>query len=93
MSRLVRLTSRCVANDGVGAAIEDGALALVAGRQPHGQRVAEPNAIDVGFLDVGADPQIVGIDQRHQRLAGIDDLADRTARVSTIPSIGALTSV
>ena len=69
MSRLVRLTSRWVANAGVDAAVEHRALALVARRQPHGQRVADAHAIDVGLLDVGADPQIVGVDQRHDRLA------------------------
>ena len=76
MSRLVRLTSRCVANAGVDAAVEDGALALGAGRQPHRQRVADAHAIDVALLDVGADPQIVGVDQRDDRLARVDDLAD-----------------
>ena len=54
---------------GVDAAIEHGALALVARRQADRQRVAEPDAIDVGLLDVGAHPQVVGVDQRHDRLA------------------------
>ena len=69
MSRLVRLTSRCVANAGVDAAIEHRALALDAGRQADRELVAEADAIDVGLFDVGADPEIVGIDQRDDRLA------------------------
>src|SRR5205814_5922402 len=38
--------------------------------------VADADAIDVGFLDVGAHPQVVRVDQRHDGLAGYHDLAD-----------------
>src|SRR5215831_3128811 len=60
---------------GVGAAVEHRPLALVARRQPHRQGVAETDAIDVGLFHVDADPQVVGIDQRDDRLAGVDELA------------------
>ena len=65
---------------GIDAAIEHRALTLLARGQPHGQRVADPDAIDVGFLDVGAHPQVVRIDQRHHRLAGVTTSPARAAR-------------
>ena len=61
---------------GVDAAVEHRALALGAGRQADRQRVADAHAVDVGLLDVGADPEVVGVDERDDRLAGVDDLAD-----------------
>ena len=61
--------------DGVDAAIEHGALALVARRQPHRHLIADPHAVDVGLFDVGADPQIVGIDQRDDGCPGVDHFA------------------
>ena len=78
---------------GVGAAVEDRALALGAGRQTDGQLVADADAIDVGLLDIDAHPEVVRIDQRDDRLPGRDDLARQAARTSTMPSIGAWISV
>ena len=75
MSRFVRLTSRCVANAGVDAAVEHDAVELGARRQPDVHAIAEAHAIDVGLLDVGAHPEVVGVDQRDDRLPGVDDLA------------------
>src|SRR5215813_1764412 len=43
---------------GVRAAEEDGAGALGAGGQPHAQRVADLDAVDVALLDVGAHPEV-----------------------------------
>src|SRR5436190_1785575 len=57
----------------VDAAVEDGRLARVAGREADGHLVAETDAIDVSLLDVGADPEVVGIDQRDDRLSRRDD--------------------
>src|SRR3954471_10532815 len=54
---------------GVGRAVEHGARALVARRQADRERVADPHAVDVGLLHVDADPQLVLVDQRHDRLA------------------------
>ena len=73
---------------GVGAAIEDGALPLLAGGQPHGQRVADAHAVDVGLLDVGAHPVVVGID-RASPSAGpaLTTSPSRAARTSTMPSM------
>ena len=51
-------------------AIKDDPLAHLAGRQRDGQVVAETHAIDVGLLYVHADPQVVRIDQRGDRLTG-----------------------
>ena len=46
------------------------------------QPVAETNPVNVSFLDIRAHPQIVGIDERDDGLAGIDDFAlQRGARV------------
>ena len=75
MSRLVRLTSRCVAKPASTPRIEDGARPLGPGGQAHRQLVAEADAVDVGLLDVGAHPEIVRVDQRHDRLARAHDLA------------------
>src|SRR5439155_3225328 len=53
---------------GVGAAVEHRPLALGARGKAHGDLVADAHAIDVALLDVGANPQIVRVDQRHDRL-------------------------
>src|ERR1700730_8188591 len=59
---------------GVDTTIEDRPGPLGAGRQPHRQRRADAHALDVGLLDVRPDPQIVGVDQRHDRLPRAHDL-------------------
>src|SRR5437667_1083321 len=48
---------------GIGAAVEHRPFALHPRRQAHRQPIAEADPIDVGFFDVDADPQVVGIDQ------------------------------
>src|SRR5262249_9720515 len=60
----------------VGAAIEDGALAFLARGQTHHEFVADADAVDVGLLDIGAYPEVVRVDQRYQRLSGVDDFAE-----------------
>src|SRR5665213_1938759 len=54
----------------VDAAKEDRPVAHLARGEAHLELVAEPDARDVALLDVGADPEIVGVDQRHDRRAG-----------------------
>src|SRR6185295_18304407 len=61
---------------GVDAAIEDHPVALLAGREAHGQMIADGDAVDVALLDVGAHPQIVGVEQRDDRLARVHDLSN-----------------
>src|SRR5436309_945251 len=59
----------------VGTAIEDGARQLGPRRQAHGELVTETHAVDIALLDVRAHPQVVGVDERHDGLSGVDDLA------------------
>src|SRR5207249_4766571 len=59
----------------IDAEIEDRAFALDARRQPYRQLPADRYAVDVRFLDVGADPEVIGVDQGHHRLSGVDDFA------------------
>src|SRR5262245_57206238 len=62
-------------NASIDAAVEDDAVQLLAGRQPDWNVIADAHAIYVGLFHVGSYPQIVGIDKRHDRLAGVDYLA------------------
>src|SRR6478672_9009874 len=75
MSRLVRLTSRCVAKLRVDATVEHDAVELSARCEANRQMVADLHAIDVRLLEIRANPQIIGIDQRDDRLSGIHDFA------------------
>src|SRR5215471_10000922 len=59
----------------VDAAKEDLAVAHAARRRAHLHLVADADLLDVRLLDVGADPEVVGVDQRDDRGAGIHDLA------------------
>jgi hypothetical protein len=69
MSRLVRLTSRWVAKPASTPRKKTTPLRV----SPDGRRtvrgVADANALDVAFFDIGAHPQVVGIDEREKRLA------------------------
>ena len=75
MSRLVRLTSRCVAKLGVHAAEKDRSRPLRAGRQPHRHAVAQMNAVNVGLLHIGANPQAIRINERHDGLRRVHHFA------------------
>src|SRR5579863_4538162 len=56
---------------GIGAAIEDRPGTLHAGGETHAHLVAQPYAVDVSLLHVGAHPEVVGVDERNDRLRGI----------------------
>src|SRR6185295_1734184 len=61
---------------GVRAAVEHRAVALDARGQTHGELVADPHAVDVTLLHVGAHPQVVRVDQGEHWLPRIDHLAE-----------------
>src|SRR5262245_29914669 len=48
---------------------------LLARRQAYGEPIAQADPVDVGLLDVGPDPEIVRVDQGHDRLARVHELA------------------
>jgi hypothetical protein len=60
---------------GVRPAIKNDALARGAGRQADGELVAKTDAVNITFLDVGPHPEVFGIDERDNGLAGVDHLA------------------
>src|SRR5262245_20741864 len=55
--------------------IKDGSLDERAGGQFDWQSISKAHTVDVGFFDIDLDPQIVAIDERHDRLADRHDLA------------------
>src|SRR6185312_5481684 len=59
----------------VDSAKKHGAAARGAGRQPNREGIADLDAVDIALFHVRADPEIVGIDERHDRLAWSYDLA------------------
>src|SRR5256885_1868469 len=59
---------------GVHAPEEDRSLAFHARRKADAHAVAQADPVDVGLLDVGADPKIVRIDQGHDGLPRVDHL-------------------
>jgi hypothetical protein len=75
MSRLVRLTSRWWRNWRRHRDKKAGAHALASRRKSDLELVSQANGIDVGLLDVSAHPEVIGIDQRDDRLAEIYHLS------------------
>src|ERR1035437_410356 len=59
----------------VHAAIEHRAPLQIAGGKANGQGVAELDSFDVALFDVRAHPQVIGIDERDDRLPRADDFA------------------
>ena len=75
MSRLVRLTSRCVAKS-LSTPLKNTVPSMtVSGGKLHLQLLAEADAIDVAFLDVGLHPQMIDVEHGNDRLARLHHFA------------------
>jgi len=72
MSRLRRLTSRCVAKSASADLKKHFARHNRAPGQAHPQRISQPNVFGVSFGNGGANPGITEVHDSHNRLAGID---------------------
>ena len=88
MSRLVRLTSRCVAKSFSTPLKKTEPSRMLPGGQLHRQRLPELDGVDVGFLDAGAHPQVVDVDDHHDRRAMETTSPCFATRTETMPSIG-----
>ena len=60
---------------GIDGAVENFAGEFFAGGEADGEGVADVDAVDVGFFDIGADPEVVGVEDGDDGLAGVDDFA------------------
>ena len=75
ISRLRRLTSRCVAKSASGDLKKTLPEVIGAARQADPQRVAEADVIGLGFGNRGAHPGIVEIDDGDDGLSGVQHFA------------------